>query len=252
MTAALLALALLAATDAPPADPVAADDAAGPVALAPPEGLVAATPPPAPLPAAEPVRFARVDPLSLLVAATTGTAACAAISLPLGLCGALNGLYGAAMVIGVLAVGVPVPLGLSGVFAAYCLGVPMLGLAGPLSAGGGLAGTLVGRRLSGEPVALWPVVVAALPALAVAVLGTTVAFVGTTWFTSAALSLDVTGIRASSGLMAAGFLTTTLSGPVAVVSTVVASQLFAPVDEDDGETRAPEVLPAAIASTSSY
>jgi hypothetical protein len=229
------------ATDGAPAAAPHTDPS--PVALAEPPAALA------PLPGAD-VRFGRVDPLELLVSAATGSAGCAAIAVPFGACGALTAVYGVGAIVGVLGLGLPVFFAVSGAFAAYCISVPLFFALGPMSSSTAFVGAVQGLALSEKKVPVVPMLIAALPSIGIALFGSTLAFIGTTMLTGAVIGVDPEGIQASTVLIAAGLLTAALSGPVAVLATVTAGQLFAPVDEErSSEGPAERARPASSSET---
>jgi hypothetical protein len=201
----------------------------------------------APLPTAD-LRFGRVDPLELLVTAATGGAGCAVIALPLGACGALSAVYGVGAIVGVLGLGLPALLAISGAFAAYCISVPAFFALGPISSQAAFVGAVNGLALFDADVPVVPMLIAVLPSIGIALFGSSLAFVGTGMLTFATIGVDPQAIQASSVLVAAGLLTAALSGPVAVIAAVTAGQLFSSID-DESATASPVERAPAVSNT---
>jgi len=190
---------------------------------------LAALAPPAPLPVdvgIEPVRFGRVDPFELLVSGTVAAAACTAAVGPLGACGALTAVLGVSGIVGVLGVGLPPIFAVLGAISAYCVSVPVFFALGPVSSSTAFVGAVNGLSFVDDDVPVVPMLLAALPSIGLAFIGSTLAFAGTTMLTVSTLAVDPQGTQVSTVLIAAGLLTAALSGPVAVLSTVAVGQLF--------------------------
>lgn len=166
-----------------------------------------------------------VSPLDAVPPMLGSSLGCGAVGAPLAACGVTSTAVGTGGILSIFALGANPVVGLLLFAGAFCLGVPSLFLLGPCSAAAAGTGAMIATRQYRDRSA-WPALLATMPAVLLALAGSTIAFVGTFFFLGALLGLDPGQIRATGALIALGVVSSFAAGPVAVMSAVGADLLF--------------------------
>jgi hypothetical protein len=243
---AFVALLACASAVAAPVDPATADvsltpdraeDVAGQVSAADPEGasdlpsaltpeVPTLTPPPRQL--GDVLEIAPDPPPGVNVAlppAVAGLSGCGLVGAPLGTLGFTSAILGVAAVVGVLGAGLNPLIGVPLFLGSFCVGVPSFCVMGPATVGAGAGGAMIATRKYNNRSGI-PGLIAMIPPLLLAFAGSALATVGIFYTIGALLAISPGQGRAGLAMLSGGLLTSLLAGPLAAFLAVGADLAF--------------------------